>query len=66
MLEVVTHLRRELLAVEVGERRSLARRQADALAVIHKARRAMARAALTDATERRERLRRLADAAVRP
>ena len=62
MLEVVTYLRREMLAAEVGERRSLARRQADALATVHQARRAMARAELTDAAERRERLRRLAEA----
>ncbi|MCW5691607.1 MAG: hypothetical protein KIT48_04520 [Pseudolabrys sp.] len=62
MDEFVAQLRRDLIASEFGERRCLARRQAEALATIHQARRAMARTMQIDPAERRERLRRIADA----
>lgn len=66
MLELVTHLRRDLIAAEFGERRSLSRRQADARAMVGQARRSLERTMQIGPAERREALRRLADAAVRP
>ena len=59
---IVTQLRRDPIAAEFGERRSLARRQADARAMVGQARRSLARALQIDPAERRERLRRIADA----
>lgn len=65
MDEIVAQLRRDLIAAEFGERRSIERRLADARAKIGLARRSLARALQIDPAERRERLRRIADA-VRP
>jgi len=63
--EVITQLRRDLIAAEFGERRSLSRRQADARAMIGQARRSLARTLQISPAERRDTLRRIADAAVR-